>query len=55
MPMHTEQVTFLGVKFDNLTLDEVSHWLSRVTCSTPYTYVVTPNVDHHYGRGDLSN
>lgn len=44
--MHTDKIEFLGVGFHRLTMHEVLDRLSRVTCETPYSYVVTPNVDH---------
>jgi UDP-N-acetyl-D-mannosaminuronic acid transferase (WecB/TagA/CpsF family) len=44
--MLTERREFLGVGFDALSEEQVLQRLSRVTAATPYTYVVTPNVDH---------
>lgn len=44
--MHTDRLEFLGVRFDKLTIDDVLGRLSRVSAQTPFTYVVTPNVDH---------
>lgn len=46
MPMPTERVPFVGVGFDRLTMAEVLAHLSAVTATSPYGYVVTPNVDH---------
>lgn len=44
--MHTDRLEFLGVGFDRLTIDDVLGRLSRVSAQTPFSYVVTPNVDH---------
>ena len=44
--MHTEQIPFVGVDFDPLTMDEVLARLAAITAGSPYGYVVTPNVDH---------
>ena len=44
--MRTERVEFLGVSFDLLPMDEVLDKLSRVRSGSPFSYVVTPNVDH---------
>jgi N-acetylglucosaminyldiphosphoundecaprenol N-acetyl-beta-D-mannosaminyltransferase len=37
---------FLGVGFDPLSADQVLSRLTEVTGAMPYSYVVTPNVDH---------
>jgi exopolysaccharide biosynthesis WecB/TagA/CpsF family protein len=44
--MPTERSDFLGVGFDRLSSEDVLARLSRVTPETPFSYVVTPNVDH---------
>ena len=44
--MPTRSVTFLGLNFDNLPLQEVKARLARVTPNSPYSYIATPNVDH---------
>jgi exopolysaccharide biosynthesis WecB/TagA/CpsF family protein len=44
--MPTERNDFLGLRFDPLSKDRVLERLSQVTYDTPYSYVVTPNVDH---------
>lgn len=44
--MPTERNDFLGLRFDPLSKDQVLERLSQVTYDTPYSYVVTPNVDH---------
>lgn len=46
--MHTERSTveFLGVKFANLTYEEVADELDRLSQLDSFSYVVTPNVDH---------
>jgi UDP-N-acetyl-D-mannosaminuronic acid transferase (WecB/TagA/CpsF family) len=44
--MHTERVGFLGVQFDLLTMEQVLDRLSHQTADTPFSYLVTPNVDH---------
>jgi N-acetylglucosaminyldiphosphoundecaprenol N-acetyl-beta-D-mannosaminyltransferase len=44
--MHIERREFLGVHFDPLSSDQVLARLAEVTAETPYSYVVTPNVDH---------
>lgn len=44
--MHIERVDFLGVGFDQVTLNDVLARLRGVTTDSPYAYVVTPNVDH---------
>ena len=41
-----DSTEFLSVDFDLLTMEDVLGALSRVTASSPYSYVVTPNVDH---------
>lgn len=40
------RTNFLDVEFDRLTKDEVLDRLSSVTSADPFTYLVTPNVDH---------
>ena len=44
--MHTDRVEFLSVGFDRLTIDDVLGRLSQVRAEAPFSYVVTPNVDH---------
>ena len=44
--MRTNTVTFLDLSFDNLALNEVKARLAEVSPKTPYSYIVTPNVDH---------
>ena len=43
--MPTNSVDFLQIKFDQLTLQDVTSLLDKVTSATPYRYLVTPNVD----------
>jgi N-acetylglucosaminyldiphosphoundecaprenol N-acetyl-beta-D-mannosaminyltransferase len=44
--MLIKRVDFLGVGFDQITLDDVVARLSDVTPRSDYGYIVTPNVDH---------
>ena len=44
--MHIERREFLGVRFDPVSPDQAVARLAEVTAETPYSYVVTPNVDH---------
>lgn len=44
--MPTDRVPFLGVRFDPLNVGQVLERIRRVTHSSPYGYLVTPNVDH---------
>lgn len=44
--MHIERREFLGVRFDPVSSDQALARLAEVTGATPYSYVVTPNVDH---------
>lgn len=44
MPIESRE--FLGLHFDLLSKDEVLDRLSRATCTSSYSYLVTPNVDH---------
>lgn len=44
--MPTERRDFLGLGFDPLSTDQVLRRLAKITSETPYSYVVTPNVDH---------
>src|SRR5579859_1413734 len=44
--MPTKRLHFLDFTFDRLTFDEVRRRLEAVRVTTPYGYVVTPNVDH---------
>lgn len=37
---------FVGIDFDPLDIDDAVAWLSGVRADSPFTYVVTPNVDH---------
>ena len=44
--MPTERVDFIDVAYDPLTFEQVAERLARVTSTSPYGYLVTPNVDH---------
>ena len=45
--MPTEKrISFLGIGFDELSIDTVIDRLASVTVETPFSYIVTPNVDH---------
>jgi N-acetylglucosaminyldiphosphoundecaprenol N-acetyl-beta-D-mannosaminyltransferase len=44
--MPTDRREFLGVGFDRLRMDDVLNRLSQASGTTPFAYVVTPNVDH---------
>lgn len=44
--MPIKRSEFLGVGFDPLSADQALVRLAQVTSETPYSYVVTPNVDH---------
>jgi exopolysaccharide biosynthesis WecB/TagA/CpsF family protein len=44
--MPTDRSDFLGVRFDRMSKDQTLERLSEVRPETPYSYVVTPNVDH---------
>lgn len=44
--MPTDRKEFLGVHFDPLTKEQTLQRLARSTSASPFTYVVTPNVDH---------
>ena len=44
--MHTDRREFLGVEYDRLSFDAVIHRLSDARAVSPYSYIVTPNVDH---------
>ena len=44
--MPIERREFLGLRFDPLSKRQALARLSEVTDETPYSYVVTPNVDH---------
>lgn len=44
--MPIERTEFLGVRFDPRREPEVLDLLSRATSQMPFSYVVTPNVDH---------
>jgi exopolysaccharide biosynthesis WecB/TagA/CpsF family protein len=44
--MLTERRDFLGLGFDSVSTDQALARLAQVTDETPYSYVVTPNVDH---------
>jgi exopolysaccharide biosynthesis WecB/TagA/CpsF family protein len=41
-----ERQELLGLSFDPFTIDDVLERLCTVQASTPFRYVVTPNVDH---------
>jgi bacterial polymer biosynthesis proteins, WecB/TagA/CpsF family len=55
--MPTERREFLGLRFDPLSSAQALKRLAEVTDETPYSYVVTPNVDHavrlHESRDSL--
>lgn len=42
----SRSIEFLGVDFQPLTMDEMLQRLAQVTAREPYSYIVTPNVDH---------
>jgi len=44
--MPTRRTAFLGIPFDRMTMDEVVQRLEATGADAPYSYVVTPNVDH---------
>jgi exopolysaccharide biosynthesis WecB/TagA/CpsF family protein len=44
--MPIEQSEFLGIRFDLISMEQVLRRLSQVTGEMPYSYLVTPNVDH---------
>src|SRR5207248_3325601 len=44
--MPIKRSEFLGLGFDPLSTDDVVSRLTEVTGAMPYSYVVTPNVDH---------
>ena len=44
--MHTDRASFLGLKFDRVTFEELLTALGLRTSTAPYRYLVTPNVDH---------
>jgi exopolysaccharide biosynthesis WecB/TagA/CpsF family protein len=44
--MPTNRINFLDLNFDSLTFQNVRERLQRVTPTSRYGYVVTPNVDH---------
>jgi N-acetylglucosaminyldiphosphoundecaprenol N-acetyl-beta-D-mannosaminyltransferase len=44
--MPTNRNEFLGLSFDPLATDQVLARLTEVTGAMPYSYIVTPNVDH---------
>jgi N-acetylglucosaminyldiphosphoundecaprenol N-acetyl-beta-D-mannosaminyltransferase len=44
--MPIKRSEFLGVGFDPIPTDQALAHLAQVTPETPYSYVVTPNVDH---------
>ena len=41
-----DPIEFLGLFFDRLSRSQVRDWLSERSASSPYAYVITPNVDH---------
>lgn len=45
MPIEARR-SFLGIAFDPLDTDAATAWLAAVRADDPFTYVVTPNVDH---------
>lgn len=52
--MLIKRVEFLGIEFDQLTANEILQHLSGSTHGDPFSYIVTPNVDHvvrlHQGK-----
>ena len=40
------QTRFLDIDFDLLDMADTEHWLTDRSTETPFTYIVTPNVDH---------
>ena len=52
--MHTDRISFLGVRFDRLTMHDVLDKLAQVTSQDSYAFVVTPNVDHVVRLGEPS-
>ena len=44
--MHTDRVDFLDLSFDRLTFKQVKSRLRATTAAAPFSYIVTPNVDH---------
>lgn len=44
--MRTERANFLSLGFDRLSFNDVLTQLKAATATSPYGYVVTPNVDH---------
>jgi N-acetylglucosaminyldiphosphoundecaprenol N-acetyl-beta-D-mannosaminyltransferase len=44
MPINRSE--FLGLDFDPLSTDQVLSRLTEITEALPYSYIVTPNVDH---------
>lgn len=38
--------SFLDLRFDLLSIDEVAHWISKRDRDSSFAYIVTPNVDH---------
>ncbi len=44
MPINRSE--FLGLDFDPLSTDQVLSRLTEITRALPYSYIVTPNVDH---------
>src|SRR5438309_6052672 len=44
--MHTNRINFLDLHFDRLSFAEIKRRLQAVTSTSPYEYIVTPNVDH---------
>jgi N-acetylglucosaminyldiphosphoundecaprenol N-acetyl-beta-D-mannosaminyltransferase len=44
--MSAPTASFLGIEFDLLDMGQVKHWLGARSATAPFTYIVTPNVDH---------
>ena len=44
--MPTDRAEFLDLHFDRLTFSQVKGRLRTATAETPFSYIVTPNVDH---------
>ena len=41
-----EVMEFLGLRFDNINVDQAMEKIFRLSKSPSFSYVVTPNVDH---------
>tara|TARA_R110002167_G_scaffold161543_1_gene357759 strand:+ start:1151 stop:1924 length:774 start_codon:yes stop_codon:yes gene_type:complete len=45
-PQEVERISFIGCPFDRMTQSEVLARFGKRTGSSPFSFVVTPNVDH---------